>query len=1652
VSFPSDGHAPGAASPLGFDEDPAVPGDPQVLQQVVDDFAYLRDVAWSVSQGLDAVVASSLSGGFAGEVAEALRQVVSGRLKAFVVNVGRAFSLAGEAVAQYRAVVVAAQQVVGDARLAGDAGLVGWNGRVQDQVDRVGAAARVMEAALRDAAGMVSQPVRVPSLWGRVRGKVESALSIAGGVLALLSAVVDGPIGLALSAVAFGAGAGALGLTAADYKEHRATWWMVALAAVGVLAPGAEGMVSMEALGAGAWAVLGAAGPAAVKTAQVVSSPGRWAGMVARGVAGAPGLVGRGLIWLPMAAWRGTLELPEVLGRAPGFFREVSQSASAAIGRDLARVVKWYPGLVAGVGTDTGYVLVNVGRAGLALFTPLRFADMAQLGFRGAGAALLRRGSWAEAVADFRAGWNRYGARAGRAGVGMAAMLHRDTGLVDALDSPVFPRTRAGLLVPVGSVLPAAEPVIPGVPVMRVMFHRAQGPEPVTVTPCPERTALMRPGGMLRGAPQLEGARVQLVHEVGREPRLEVVGGSGRGTLFEHLPATPPETGGHATPEWEPETGVRAMPMVWQGTPALRQVARSPIGETGRVEERFATGLAHKDFERSFHEPADPQQEEEALSSARAALLSLGLDPSLLHGLVRGRRARILQFVVDEAHRFLRMSGGEIPYDAGVWDQLRYFTITEPDPGHSIFVHHPSGISVEFRGGRIHAREVPLRDVPPAFRGSPRGAGGGRCPLPELEGLRVRLGGEDAKPDGITGPSARTGGLSVARTGHEAEGPGGFTVTDETTDRVFRFGAGGGYLTPDHAAPERPLPDRLPADAAGQQLDAVATEQLISHAMAAVRAAGMDPAELLPWVRALRTQALERLGNETGDGGSRAIPLRAAAEELAGLTVSVTESSRYELSGASELVAQFAVASATEVSPGAGHAFAITNMATGHRYYFGAEGTEMMRDVWVGDKGQTTGLGYMRFDHSRPYGEPPLLVDEHGNLLTKLQVTSYDGFQVELRPNPVRHGAPGEQLLLSAHDGEVLKENFVWRKETAQKFRYGYVQGDPGTRWIIDHGARIIQHLRNDGTGREIQSWWDAPFRWEDGSFVVIPPASGANGASGRPREILRRPALGFECTSAGSFGGAPPWLTGRGTGTRLPLDRAGAYLLGGLPEYGLREVRVSRVRGRLALTDLHGEEVPDVHAEFGRDADRLTVRVAVSREPDAGWAEYWFDKNGLQRRQQWPVPRSGTWQPPDSLAVVLHWDGPRLQKGLWAESPDLLDRFLLGELPKPLRKSPFRDQLFAGLRLEDLFTITDRDTRIRRYYSTTALGLPIWDVPLDQRGKLRVLGAPDATVHTGVFEDSSKLKPKPTWRAEDLGEGWVIVAQDFGVRGNAGTPLLVSTHSGALQAPSDYVKDAYGATARFATPGAAEGATAEYRFAANGHVVAVDLPLTGGGAAEAHLGELRVVARRTRDAQGQETVGILPAGRRYPDSFQVQWTRELLGTAAAGFQVHGVERDAELWKELRGGFTLVEWDSLFRRHYDPLGGLAYRDLPVGAGRYLRIGVGARTGALRVVGAHGEPLAGWRAERVDDGQVAVWDQQADNEQQPRIIEADPAVGRPAAGGGKAQPVIPAMRRVQLWMVHRVDMPALPPEATETPMARDLAERGLTLNPLPGGGR
>jgi DNA-binding GntR family transcriptional regulator len=136
--------------------------------------------------------------------------------------------------------------------------------------------------------------------------------------------------------------------------------------------------------------------------------------------------------------------------------------------QDFAHVGEWYPGLTGVLGSHGAYVLVNFGRVAGALFTPVNFHEMAVLGFRGAWAAMRQRASLANVWRALHAGWAGYGVKAGRAGVGMLALLHGLSGM----RRPVRPGR--GLLLGPGPGTPGvavwaglAEPLV--VPVVVVL-------------------------------------------------------------------------------------------------------------------------------------------------------------------------------------------------------------------------------------------------------------------------------------------------------------------------------------------------------------------------------------------------------------------------------------------------------------------------------------------------------------------------------------------------------------------------------------------------------------------------------------------------------------------------------------------------------------------------------------------------------------------------------------------------------------------------------------------------------------------------------------------------------------------------------------------------------------------------------------------------------------------------------------------------------------------------------------------------------------------------------------------------------------------------------------------------------------------------------
>ncbi|MBV9026114.1 MAG: hypothetical protein JO362_20525 [Streptomycetaceae bacterium] len=391
-------------SKLGLDWDP-VSGDLQILQRIVDDFRFLRDTAWLVSQGLDAFVASASSGGFEGAAADSLRGVISGRLKAFVDNITRAFSLAGEAVAEYRLALARAQQAVSGvaAQAAGmtarDPKLEGLKNQVSDQLAQVRDAEALMIRALEDASQMVSQPIKVPSLFERIWKGVEMALDITAMVLTLLSTVVDGPLGV----IAAGIAGASLAMTVTDYAGGRTNVLGLVSGIVGLLLPTTKGIFTLEEAGRGLRTFTETLGQGGRKAVELLASPPTLAASLVQG---------GGRTWQAFSRVPGLLvdelrAVPRVVAGIPQALKGLGE----VIGQDFAHVQKWYPDLTAMVSAHGAYVLVNAGRALGALFTPMTFEDIATLGFRGAWRVGWKRASWSGGGWAFRSGWKSYGSR-----------------------------------------------------------------------------------------------------------------------------------------------------------------------------------------------------------------------------------------------------------------------------------------------------------------------------------------------------------------------------------------------------------------------------------------------------------------------------------------------------------------------------------------------------------------------------------------------------------------------------------------------------------------------------------------------------------------------------------------------------------------------------------------------------------------------------------------------------------------------------------------------------------------------------------------------------------------------------------------------------------------------------------------------------------------------------------------------------------------------------------------------------------------------------------------------------------------------------------------------------------------------------------------
>jgi hypothetical protein len=184
---------------------------------------------------------------------------------------------------------------------------------------------------------------------------------------------------------------------------------------------------------------------------------------------------------------------------------------------------------------------------------------------------------------------------------------------------------------------------------------------------------------------------------------------------------------------------------------------------------------------REWLEVLDPRRVEEAVPRARDGLLALGQDPRDAHGLLRELRAVALESLAIRASLAVEVHLGRAPRGTVIPANLSDFIITPLGVDTYGVVHQPSSTRFEFCPDGF-VRETPLRDVPP-----------------ELAGLRVRLRYRGAKlrPEGIVASSARSEGLSVTSTRHGTKVEGGFTVTNQATRNVFRFGPEGTLVNAD---------------------------------------------------------------------------------------------------------------------------------------------------------------------------------------------------------------------------------------------------------------------------------------------------------------------------------------------------------------------------------------------------------------------------------------------------------------------------------------------------------------------------------------------------------------------------------------------------------------------------------------------------------------------------------------------------------------------------------------------------------------------------------------------------------------------------------------------------------------------------------------
>ncbi|MFJ4798879.1 putative T7SS-secreted protein [Kitasatospora purpeofusca] len=410
---------------IGLSADPT-PGDPDRIDEVQRSLADLGRTAREIDDALAAVLDKTGQGAFTGQTADALRDKISGPLRAFVQSVADGFENSARALTTYSG-------VVRDQQWRADNALSQGRGLAQDDTRRTELASTARQAgtaqdeagrtagsALSSAARGIKQPVSDCDLFW----EAFQWLAIA---LILPALIFGGPIAL----LAIGVNLAIFVKTAVDFSQGKASALDLFLSGLGMIAPTTKGLPLLKLISAGAkftWTgIKGVAQAVGGFFRGVFTGGGSHAFAFLPGLADLARMTGgwvkAGGLWV----LNGVTRLPHFAGVT---FR--------ASGIAVVNGVKGLPALVRGLPANLGkfgsaswdFARAQLGGAKwLRLVLPVDAAEIGRYGLRGA----LRIGLWERGVlGNFRYGAPLLGT-AGRtaAAVPVPPPVHTVDALVD---------------------------------------------------------------------------------------------------------------------------------------------------------------------------------------------------------------------------------------------------------------------------------------------------------------------------------------------------------------------------------------------------------------------------------------------------------------------------------------------------------------------------------------------------------------------------------------------------------------------------------------------------------------------------------------------------------------------------------------------------------------------------------------------------------------------------------------------------------------------------------------------------------------------------------------------------------------------------------------------------------------------------------------------------------------------------------------------------------------------------------------------------------------------------------------------------------------------------------------------------------------------